>query len=67
VKTSLNLDDALFELAKAQAASQNKTISEVVSVWAKKGQLLDDEAKRGRKQFRPVDMGGPSKVNILKR
>lgn len=60
VKTSLLIDDSVFNAAKKEASATGKTVSEVISFWARIGreQWLKREAVK-TKDFRPVDLGTP--------
>lgn len=68
MKTSLNLEDELFQAAKKEAAKSGRTLSEVVSYWARLGRdSLKAAAKARPKDFKPVDLGGPATVDLTNR
>ena len=58
MKTSLVIDDKVFQEAKKEASKTGKTISEVISLWARVGR--EEWMKRKREsgsEFRPVNLG----------
>ncbi len=60
MKTSLIIDDKVFQDAKKEATESGKTVSEVISLWARTGR--EEWAKRKRekgKDFKPVNLGEP--------
>lgn len=60
MKTSLIIDDKIFQEAKREAAQSGRTISEVISSWARAGREEWKRLKqRGKKEFRPVNLGEP--------
>lgn len=61
MKTSLILDDRVFEDAKKEAEKTGKTISEVVSRWAQVGrEFWKKEQKNKRpKEFKARSLGAP--------
>ncbi len=66
MKTSLNIENELFESAKKEAAATGKSLSEVLSLWARRGR--DDLRKHNRKrrQFKTVSLGTPL-IDLTKR
>lgn len=66
-KTSLNLDDQIFEAAKKEAARSKKTLSEVISFWARIGRNHLKNVKAKESRFRPVDLGGDSLIDLTRR
>jgi hypothetical protein len=61
MKTSLVIDDNVFKEAKREAAESGRTISEIISLWARLGR--EEWASRSRaktKPFQPVDLGEPT-------
>lgn len=67
MKTSLNLNDDVFEAAKREALRTGRTISEIVSEWARTGRdALKNKARRGKK-FQPVDLGGAAQIDLSSR
>lgn len=60
MKTSLVLDDRVFEEAKKEAARSGRTISEVISKWAQLGRDVwrqNQKDQKSRKEFKPCDLG----------
>lgn len=67
MKTSLILDERVFEEAKKESMKSGKSISEVVSHWASLGRdIWLQQKKQKSKKFKPVDLGS-EKVNITNR
>jgi len=68
MKTSLNIDDSVFQAAQKMALQQRKTVSEIISLWAKLGwERLKTTKSRIKKSVTPVSLGGPSRVNLNSR
>ncbi len=68
MKTSLNIDDSVFQAAQKMALQQRKTVSEIISLWAKFGwERLKTHKRRAKKTVTPVNLGGPSRVNLNSR
>lgn len=61
MKTSLIIDDRIFEDAKKEADKTGRTISDVISKWAQVGRdFWKKEQKSKRpKQFKPRSLGKP--------
>ncbi len=58
MKTSLNLDDRVFEDAKKEAVKTGKAVSEIVSLWAALGRDVWRSRKaQAPKQFTPLNLG----------
>jgi hypothetical protein len=58
MKTSLVIDDKVFQEAKKEADATGKTISEVISLWARVGREEWMKRKREKgKEFKPVNLG----------
>jgi hypothetical protein len=58
VKTSLILDDRVFEEAKKEANKTGRSISEIVSQWAALGREVWRQRKgQSPKRFKPLDLG----------
>jgi hypothetical protein len=58
MKTSLIIEDGVFEEAKKEALKSGKSISEVISQWATLGRELWRQKKMGpRKKFKPLNLG----------
>ena len=66
MKTSLNLDEALYLAAKEETLKTGKPLSEIVSVWARLGQNLYFKNAQAKKQtkFKPVHLGGGAHIDI---
>lgn len=61
MKTSLVIDDRVFEDAKKEADKSGKTISEVISTWAQLGREVFKQASKNKrpKEFKAKDLGAP--------
>ncbi len=60
MKTSLIIDDKVFQEAKKEASQTGKTVSEVISIWARVGREEWMKQKREKaKEFVPVNLGAP--------
>ena len=62
MKTSLVIDDRVFEEAKKESGKSGRTISEVISKWAQIGRdVLKQSQKdqKSRREFKPRDLGQP--------
>lgn len=61
MKTSLVLDDNVFRAAKKEATRLGKTVSEIVSLWARVGrdEWMKLQRSKTKKTFRAVDLGEP--------
>ena len=67
MKTSLNLEDEVFDAAKKEAQLSGLSISAVISKWARAGrEALKRQPKKGV-EFRPVDLGGAARVDLTHR
>ena len=61
MKTSLIIDDLLFKEAKKESNKTGKTISEIISSWAKLGKDAWTQNKhKQRKDFKPLNLGTPN-------
>jgi hypothetical protein len=68
MKTSLNIEDSLYHLAKKEAASRGKTISEVISSWARIGmEYLSKKGKEKRPALKTVNLGSTSQIDLNSR
>ncbi len=69
MKTSLVIDDALYQAAKKHAEKHGTTLSETISEWAKTGFQMLKQKKNDyqKKSFTPLDGGGPPYINIHNR
>lgn len=65
MKTSLNIEESLFKAAAEEAEKRDKTLSEMISYWARVGwkTLRAQEARRPTK-IKPVHLGGPAIVDL---
>jgi len=59
VKTSLNIDDSLYEDAKKASARTGKTLSDTISQWARLGRNLERRRGRQKPKLAPADLGRP--------
>lgn len=68
MKTSLNIEDSIFEAAQQEALKSHKTVSELISYWARVGrEMLRKQLKARKKQLKPVNLGGPAQIDINSR
>jgi hypothetical protein len=66
LKTSLVIDEALYQAAKREALRIKTSISTVISLWARQGRdKMRKEKKNNR--FEPVDLGGRSSIDLSRR
>ncbi|MBX9765962.1 MAG: hypothetical protein K2X47_01710 [Bdellovibrionales bacterium] len=67
MKTSLIVDDRVFEEAKKEANKSGKSISEIISLWAALGRDLWRQRKAlSVKKYRPLDLGA-ERVDLTSR
>jgi hypothetical protein len=60
VKTSLNLDDSVYEDARKASKKSGRSLSETISEWARLGRNLERARTRDRNpRLFPVDLGEP--------
>lgn len=61
MKTSLVIDDRVFEEAKKEADKSGRTISEVISKWAQLGREVwkQNQKNQKMKEFKAKDLGVP--------
>ena len=59
MKTSLNIDDSLYEDAKKTAQRTGRSISATISEWARIGRKLERQRARRKPVLAPVDLGRP--------
>jgi hypothetical protein len=61
MKTSLVIDDRIFEDAKKEADRSGKTISEIISRWAQLGREMWKQEQKSKKpkEFKPRSLGAP--------
>jgi hypothetical protein len=58
MKTSLNLDDALYDQARRAALESGRSLSETISEWARLGARVYFERQvRARGTFQPLSLG----------
>ena len=58
MKTSLILDDRVFEEAKKESSKTGRSISEIVSQWAALGREVWKQSKnKTAKKFKPANLG----------
>ncbi len=57
MKTSLIIDDRVYEDAKKESATTGKSLSEVISQWAALGRGLWKKQKGKSSAFKPINMG----------
>lgn len=67
MKTSLVIEDSLFKAARKEAQKQKKTLSEIISFWARIGRQMLSKHKTKANELKAVDLGGPSSVDINSR
>lgn len=53
MKTSLNIDDRVYEEAKKEAAATGKTLSEIVSLWSALGRDVWKKQQQKTSKFQP--------------
>lgn len=67
MKTSLILDDRVFEEAKKEASKSGRSLSEVVSQWAALGREVWRQKKvKNTPKFKPLDLGS-EKIDLTSR
>jgi hypothetical protein len=61
MKTSLIIDDKIFDDAKKEADKSGKTISEIISKWAQVGREFwkKEQKMKHVKEFKPRSLGAP--------
>ena len=68
MKTSLNIDDNLYREAKAEALRSGRSVSDVITAWAREGRIaVSHRAKQKPVKFSPADLGGPPKLDLSSR
>lgn len=68
MKTSLNINDYIYEKAQREAQNQSSTISEIISFWAQVGlDFIKKQRVRKKSVFKPVDLGGPAEIDLNSR
>lgn len=67
MKTSLIIEDRVFEEAKKEAIKTGSSISEIISQWAALGRDLWRQKKASlHKKFKPLNLG-PEKIDLTNR
>lgn len=67
MKTSLILDDRVFEDAKKESARSGQSISDIISQWAALGREVWRQKKtKSSKKFKPLILG-EEKVDLISR
>lgn len=67
MKTSLILDDRVFEEAKKEAYKSGRSISEIVSQWAALGrEVWRNKKSQNPKNFKPMNLGA-EKIDLTSR
>jgi len=58
MKTSLVIDDKVYQEAKKEAAESGKSVSEIISLWARYGreEWMKRKREHGR-EFKPINLG----------
>lgn len=68
MKTSLIIDDRVFQAARREAERQGKTVSQLISEWARIGlETLRKVTRLRRRKLRTVNLGRPAKINLNSR
>lgn len=65
MKTSLNIENSLFEIAQKEAQKNKKTLSETITHWARVGWETLKKQKRNQKpKLTFLNLGGPTLIDI---
>lgn len=68
MKTSLIIDDRVFQTAKREAERRGQTVSQIISDWARIGlETLKKATKSRRKALKSVSLGGPAAIDLSSR
>lgn len=70
MKTSLNIEDSLFRDAQKEALKERKTISEIISLWAREGKKIlqvQKKSRTGRRKLEAINLGDPARVDLTSR
>lgn len=68
MKTSLIIDDRVFQTARREAERRGKTVSQVISDWARIGlETLKKAAQSRRKALKSVNLGGAAEIDLSSR
>lgn len=63
-KTSLLLDESLYQAAEKEAQKRNTSVGRVVSEWAKLGRKASIKAEVKTRNYSTVNLGSPSLVSL---
>lgn len=67
MKTSLIIEDSVFEEAKKEASKSGSSVSVIISQWAALGREIWRQKKTTpRKKFKPLDLG-VEKIDLTNR
>ncbi|OGQ36635.1 MAG: hypothetical protein A3F16_00945 [Deltaproteobacteria bacterium RIFCSPHIGHO2_12_FULL_43_9] len=66
MKTSLILDDRIFEDARNESVKTGRSLSEIISQWASLGRSLLKKKTRKPSNFKAADLGS-QKIDITNR
>ena len=65
MKTSLIIEDSIYDKAKQFALQTGKSISEVISLWARIGMEASNSKKRAKNsKLKTVDLGSEVSMNL---
>lgn len=66
MKTSLIIEDSLYQAAQKEAQKTGKTISDTLSHWARIGREALGQRKKNASpaKLHPVDLGGPPSIDL---
>lgn len=67
MKTSLNIEDEIFNAARLESIKTGKTLSDVICLWARAGRKFFLTRKKKRKDFCPVDLGDEAQIDLSSR
>lgn len=69
MKTSLLIEDSLYEAAREEARRGGSSLSQVISEWARLGRMQAEKQKgaKSRRHLPTVDLGAPAQVDLSSR
>lgn len=67
MKTSLNIDNDVFDAAKLAALQTGRPVSEIISRWAAIGYEAVSGKAAPPKNFSPADLGGAPRMDLTRR
>ena len=67
MKTSLNIDEAVFKAAKREAIKDNSSVSQIISRWARVGARQMNSRKIKPSGLKTVDLGKNALIDINSR